>query len=240
MQHKTQGIVLNVGKYSDTYAIVHAYTRDFGRVAYLLPKNRGKKSGIKGSLFFPLSVLSLDVEHLPLREIQRPKEAERLFPLYDLCTNVNKVSMAFFLSEFLSKVLRESDKNELLFDFLKHSVETLEETTGGLANFHLALMLGLTHYLGILPNLDNYKTDSYFDLMNGEFVQNTPLHNHYLNKAQSAYLTTFRRIHYGNMHLFRMSRNNRNAIVDILLDYYRLHVYDFPPLKSLDVLRELF
>jgi DNA repair protein RecO (recombination protein O) len=28
-------------------------------------------------------------------------------------------------------------------------------------------------------------------------------------------------------------------IVDLFLDYYRLHIYDFPPLKSLDILREL-
>jgi len=41
------------------------------------------------------------------------------------------------------------------------------------------------------------------------------------------------------MHLFRLSRNNRNTIVDYLLEYYRLHVYDFPPLKSIDILREL-
>jgi DNA repair protein RecO (recombination protein O) len=46
-------------------------------------------------------------------------------------------------------------------------------------------------------------------------------------------------MHYGNMHLFRLSRQQRNVIVEYLLEYYRLHIYDFPPLKSLEVLREL-
>jgi len=43
----------------------------------------------------------------------------------------------------------------------------------------------------------------------------------------------------GNLPLFRLSRKKRNTIVEYLLEYYRLHIYDFPPLKSLDVLREL-
>jgi len=47
------------------------------------------------------------------------------------------------------------------------------------------------------------------------------------------------RMNYGNMHLFGLSRSNRNTILDYLLEYYRLHVYDFPPLKSVDILRVL-
>lgn len=240
MLHKTQGIVLSVSSYSDVYSIVHVFTRDFGRVAYLLPKKGGRKSKTKTSLFFPLSVLTIDVEHLPLREIQRLKDAERLLPLHDVCTNVTKTSMVFFLSEFLSKVLRETHENTLVYEYLKNSVETLEELDKGLANFHLALMFGLTRFLGIYPNLDNYHKNTYFDLMNGEFVGVRPTHNHYLQPAQSAYLKLLSRMSYTNMHLYKLSRNDRNVIVENLLAYYRLHVYDFPAMKSLEVLRELF
>lgn len=239
MLHKTQAIVLGVAKYSDTYSIVHTFTRDFGRVSYLLPKTHGKKSKIKTSLFFPLSVLNVEVEHLPLREIQRLKDAERLFPLHSICTDVNKVSLSFFLSEFLSRVLRETNDNGVLFDYLCHSVAFLEATHKVPANFHLAFMMGLTRFLGIYPNMEKYTTEAYFDLLNAEFVDHTPLHKHFLSKKQSVYLCYFRRIHYGNMHLFRLSRTDRNVIIDMLLTYYRLHVYDFPALKSLDILREL-
>lgn len=239
MLFKTEGIVLGTTSYSDTYSIAHIFTRDFGRVSYLLPRG-GKRSKVKGSFFFPFSVLAMDVEHLPLREVQRVKDVELQFPLHDLCTNLTKVSLAFFLSEFLSRILRETNDNELLFDYLKNSVETLERTGRGLANFHLAFMFGLTRFMGIYPNVHDHITGAYFDLLNGEFVAGKPLHPHYLNRQQSAGLTYFQRIHYGNMHLFRLSRNDRNRIVDNLLVYYRLHVYDFPSLKSLDVLRELF
>lgn len=239
MLHKTEGIVLGTTSYSDAYSIAHLFTRDFGRVSYLLPMSRGKKTKIRTSLFFPLSVLHLEVEHMPLRDVQRLKEAERQFPLYELCTNMTKVSLAFFISEFLSFVLRESDNNELTFDYLKNSVETLEAAEKGLANFHLALMMGLTRFLGIYPNTEFTGEYSFFDLQNGEFVVSEPIHSYYLKRRESAYLRDLHRINYGNMHLFKLSRNNRNEIVDQLLDYYRLHVCNFPPLKSLEVLREM-
>ncbi|WP_298650855.1 DNA repair protein RecO C-terminal domain-containing protein [uncultured Proteiniphilum sp.] len=239
MLHKTEGIVLGTTSYSDAYSIAHLFTRDFGRVSYLLPMSRGKKPKIRTSLFFPLSVLHMEVEHMPLREVQKLKDAERQFPLYELCTNMTKVSLAFFISEFLSFILRESGHNELAFDYLKNSVETLEAAEKGLANFHLALMMGLTRFLGIYPNTEFAGEHSFFDLQNGEFVVNEPRHSYYLNRRESSYLRDLYRIHYGNMHLFRLSRNNRNVIVDQLLDYYRLHVCNFPPLKSLEVLREM-
>lgn len=239
MHHKTEGIVLGVNSYNDVYSIAHLFTRDFGKVSYLLPLSRGKKTKIRSSLFFPLSVLRLEVEHMPLRDVQRLKDVERLLPLHDMCTQMTKVSLAFFISEFLSFVLRESDNNEPAFDYLKHSVEILEVAEKGLANFHLALMMGLTRFLGIHPNTELAGEHFFFDLQHGEFVLNEPLHPYYLNRNESEYLRDLYRINYGNMHLFKLSRNNRNEIVDQLLDYYRLHVYNFPPLKSLEVLREM-
>ncbi|HBX46129.1 DNA repair protein RecO [Limibacterium fermenti] len=239
MLFKTQGIVLGTSKYSDTYSISQVFTRDFGRVSYLVPK-RGRKSKIKASLFYPLSMLDMQVEHVPLRDIQRLKEVECRLPVYEGDTDMTKWSISFFLSEFLSRVLRETGRDEWLFTYLENSVETLHAASHGVANFHLAFLFGLSRCMGIYPNMDTYRTGAYFDLLNGEFVQKQPLHPHYLSKSLSADLTLIRRINYANMHLFRLSKNDRNTIIDYLLAYYRLHLYDFPPLKSLEVLREMF
>ena len=84
MHYKTEGIVLSNAGYNDKYSITHVFTRDFGRVSYLLPKIRGRRSKINPALFSPLSILNLEVEHLPLREIQRLKEADRQTLLYDI------------------------------------------------------------------------------------------------------------------------------------------------------------
>ncbi|MEA5082092.1 MAG: DNA repair protein RecO C-terminal domain-containing protein [Dysgonamonadaceae bacterium] len=240
MFHKTEGIVLSCATYNDKFSIVHVYTKEFGNVSYLLPRSKNKRSKLKTSLFFPLSVLDLEVEHLPLRDIQRLKEAERQFPLYELCTNPSKISISFFLSDFLTKVLRESEGNQYLFYYLKQSITILENLSRGLANFHIAFLYRMTGYMGIEPKLDNHNKASFFDLMSGELVESHPFHSHFLDKAQSKYLQRLSRINFRNMHLFKLSRADRNIIIDNMITYYRLHVYDFPILKSLEVLRELF
>jgi DNA repair protein RecO (recombination protein O) len=37
-----------------------------------------------------------------------------------------------------------------------------------------------------------------------------------------------------------MSRQQRQRCLTIVMDYYRLHLPDFPQMKSLEVLQELF
>ena len=240
MHHKTEGIVIAVNKYNDRFSMTQVFTSHFGRVTYLLPISKSKKSKINRAIFFPLSIVDLEVEHFPLRQIHRLKEAQRQLPLYSININPVKVSIAFFLSEFLTKVLQETTENNIIFNFLKESIITLEYSEKGLANFHIAFMFLLAQFLGLSPNLDNYSTGFYFDLMNGNYSMSRPNHLHFLNPTESEYLNTLKRINFDNMHCFALSQSNRNTILNAMLDYYRIHVYDFPEIKSLEILRELY
>ena len=240
MFYKTQGIVLSIIKYNDKFSIAQVFTADFGRTAYLLPISKSKKRKINQALFFPLSVIDMEVEHFPLREIHRLKDVQRQFPLYSINVSVVKLSISFFLSEFLTKILQDTNENKVIFSFIKDSIIRLEEKDKGLANFHLVFMFHLAQFLGIAPNLDGYSEDSFFDLLNGAYSQSKLLHNHYLHLNQSRYLNVFKRIDYDNMHLYKLSQSDRNTIINFMLDYYRMHVYDFPEIKSLEVLRELY
>ena len=240
MFHKTQGIVLSTTRYNDRFSIAQVFTSDFGRMAYLLPFSKSKKQKINPALFFPLSVIDMEVEHFPLRQIHRLKDVQRQFPLYSINVNVIKLSITFFLSELLTRILQETNENQILFSYIKNSIITLEEKEKGLANFHLAFMFNLAQFLGIAPNLDKYEKSSFFDLLNGQYSFGRPIHNHFLNISQSNFLNVFKRIDYKNMHLYKLSQSDRNIIINYMLDYYRIHVYDFPEIKSLEVLRELY
>ena len=48
------------------------------------------------------------------------------------------------------------------------------------------------------------------------------------------------RMDYATMHLFRLSRGERNRMVEVIIRYYRIHLPGFPEPRSLAVLRELF
>ncbi|MBB4037308.1 DNA repair protein RecO (recombination protein O) [Dysgonomonas hofstadii] len=240
MLYKTKGLVLNTINYNDKYVLVQVFTESFGRVTYMVSKAKGRNSKAPRSLFSPLAVLDLEVEHQASRDIQRVREARSEFYLYDISADLSKTSMAFFLSEFLSRVLRDTNDSQLLFSFLEQSVQILEMTDKSIANYHLIFMLKLSHFLGFYPNLEEYRENDLFDMINGEFVSFQPLHRHFLNRYDSKALSMLARISYENMHKFAFSRHDRLNIINRMLEYYRLHLYDFPALKSLDILHELF
>lgn len=206
----------------------------------MVSKAKSKSSKVPRSLFSPLALLDLEVEHQTSRDVQRIREARPEAHLYEISGDMSKTSMAFFLSEFLTRVLRDTNDSKLLFDFLFQSVQILDMTDKSIANYHLVFMLKLSHFMGFYPNLEEYRENGLFDMINGEFVMYQPLHRHFLNRHESKALSLLARISYENMHHFVFSRQDRITIINRITEYYRLHLYDFPALKSLDVLHELF
>ena len=240
MLHKTQGIVLNTINYSDKYILAPIYTNMFGRVTYMIPKTKGKSSKVQKSLFSPMSILDLEVEHQYSKDIQRVREAQNAYPLFSIPTNMVKTSVVFFLSEFLNRILKDTDEHQMIFNYLNYSIQVLEQSEKGLANYHIVFMLKLSQFLGFYPNFEDYNKGDIFDMLNGIYVSSQPLHRHFVNRTESETLAMLARINYENMHHFLFSQQDRVNIVNRMLEYYRIHLHDFPTIKSTEILHELF
>lgn len=216
------------------------YTEAFGRASYLVSRTRSKRGGLSKALFAPLTVWELEVDHQPKRELHRIKEAHACFPLTDVAGDPVKSMLALFLSEVLFRVVREQESDLRLFQYLYESIHLLEYADKGIANFHLVFLLGLLQPLGIFPNVEAYHPGDYFDMLNGLFTDALPLHSHFLNESDSAVFVRLLRIGFDNMALFGFSRQDRHVILQYILAYYRLHLPDFPEIKSLSILQSLF
>lgn len=240
MLHKTRGIVLHTIPYGDRYLIVAIYTEAFGRVGYLVIPARRGKSGIPQALLMPLSLLELEVEHRNDRDLQRIHEARSLSTLAALQTHPAKNAEALFLSEVLYRVIREKESDPPLFHYLFDAVRHLETADAGIANFHLTFLFRLTVYLGIRPNRETYAEGRYFDLIEGIFTDEVPLHGRYLSPDDSRVMARLTRMTFANMSLFSFSHRERSAILGHIIDYYRHHLPGLPEFKSLEVLRALF
>lgn len=237
---KTRGIVLHSIPYNDTYAIIYMYTEAFGRASYLVARSRGKKSTVSKALFMPLSVVEMEVEHLNKRELHRIRETKLCYPLTDLFCNPVKNVLALFLSEVLFRVVKDTEPDSRLFEFLYESIRMLEFAESGVANFHLVFLLRLLQYLGIYPNAESYAPGAYFDMLNGVFADRIPMHRHYLNREESIIFFRLLKISFENMSLYSFSRQDRVGIVNRVLEYYRLHLPEFTEIKSLSVMQSLF
>lgn len=241
MLQKTQGIVLRTVKYKDASWIADVYTDVAGRVSFLVPVPRSRKASVKAVLFQPLALVELEADFRANASIYKIKEAKSWHPFTTLPYDPYKSAIALFLSEFLCRAIRAEDDNRALFAYLQHSIVWLDECRTGFANFHLVFLMRLSRFLGLYPNLEGYSSGCYFDLLNACFTTLRPVgHSHYIGPAEAARLTTLMRMNYDTMHLFAMSRVERMRCLSVIEQYYRLHLPDFPELKSLEVLKELF
>ncbi len=240
MLYKTRGIVLHSLPYNDKYMIITIYTEEFGRTAYLVASARGKKTNVSRLVLQPLAVLDLEVEHQNSRDIQRIKEAKPCQLLTQLRYHPVKNAITLFLSEVLFRIIQEREANRPLFDFLFRSISWLEIADAGVANFHLTFLLQLATYLGIRPSNKSFLENSYFDLQNGVFTKTVPTHTNFLSKHDSIVFERLMRMSYENMSLYAFTRQERTNIIRHILDYYRLHLPDFPEIKSLPIMQSLF
>ena len=241
MLQKTKGIVLHTLKYNDTSIIVDMYTELFGRASFLVTVPRSRKAAVKSVLFQPLSFIEFEADYRPNATLYRVKEAKSFYPFSSIPYDPYKSSIVLFLAEFLYRAVREEAENRPLFAYLQHSIIWLDECRDNFANFHLVFLMRLSRFLGLYPNLEDYQKGDYFDMLNACFTPLRPqLHSSYILPEEASRLIMLMRMNYETMHLFAMNRAERTRCLTIMNEYYRLHLPDFPVLKSLEVLKELF
>lgn len=239
MLTKTEAIVLHSFKFGENKIVVDLFTRSNGRISVITPLSKSSKAKIKKQLFQPMTILEITAD---IRKANMPKltDARILYPFTSIPFDPFKLSISLFISEFLYRSLRVQQADEPLFAYIVNSIMWLDSCSEGFSNFHLVFTMRLTRFLGFYPNLDDNGEGAYFDLMAGCFTRMVPLHRDFLQPESANLICLMLRMDFFNMHLFRLSRNDRNSLLNVILHYYRLHLPDFPEMKSLSVLRELF
>ena len=240
MLTKTQAIVLHSLKYGESRLIVDMFTRTFGRQSFIVSIPKTSKSKIKKQFFQPLTLLEIETDIRPKLQLQKLADVRMLTPFASIPFEPDKLAISLFVAEFLYYALRSEQRNELLYDYLEYSIMWLDGQQTSYANFHLVFLLRLTRFLGFYPNLDDFEEGDYFDLRESEFMRNTPVHRDFLQPEEAQKVQLMMRMDFPTMHLFRMSHHDRNRLLEISIKYYRLHLPDFPEMKSIEVLQALY
>ena len=240
MLTKTQAIVLHSLKYGESRLIVDMFTRAFGRQSFIVSIPKTAKSKIKKQFFQPLTLLEIETDLRPKLQLQKLNDVRLLSPFASIPFEPNKLAISLFVAEFLYYALRSEQRNELLYDYLENSIMWLDGQQTNFANFHLVFLLRLTRFLGFYPNLDDYEDGDYFDLRESEFMRNPPVHRDFLHPEEAQKVQLMMRMDFPTMHLFRMSHDDRNRLLEVSIKYYRLHLPDFPEMKSIEVLQALY
>ena len=238
MLTKTQAIVLHYFPYSDSGKIVHLYTKDKGRVSVFV--RTSKRSATKMSFLQPFSVVEITIDGKPNHTMQYVKECNAAAVFSSIPFNPVKSAVTLFLAEILYKTLKEQIADENLFDFLEQSIVFFDKCTNGIANFHLIFLLQFSKFLGFEPNVENYDENAFFDLKNGAIYPENPPHTFFLSQEETKIFVQLLRFNFSTMHILKLSRTQRQTILEQILLFYRLHLPEFSNIKSLEVLKQIF
>ena len=135
--YKARGIVLGTLKYGEKGVIVHMLTDLYGRQSYMVQGVGSRGRGSKLALFQPMFALEFEGLESPKMQMHRFGEVHSGVVLESTPFDVKKSTIALFMAEVLHRLVKESEANEMLFDFVWGSIEALDAATEGVANFHL-------------------------------------------------------------------------------------------------------
>jgi len=240
MIEKTRGIILNQIKYTDSGIIARLYTRKFGRQSFLIRGMRNRKAGKHNILFQPMYILDLEISYKESREMNVLKEFSVSYSPYEIYSDIKKSSVAIFLGEVLTSVLREESSHEEMYDYIEKSIIFFDRCREDYANFHIAFLAGLSSFLGFEPGIRENENDSFFDMSNGIFVPLPPVHGNYANPDVSGILAQVFLASYESISKITLNGAMRNEVLDTLLRYYSLHLSGLKKINSLEVLKEVF
>lgn len=245
MKETITGIVLGTVKHSDRHNVTSIYTRERGRMAFLTPAATTGRSRQTSARIQPLSLIEAQANISSTRDIHNLSSILPIKVWRTIYYEPLKSTVSLFLSEFLTRLLKDAHPEPHLWDFIANSISILDATENRIeaANFHITFLVSLSFMMGIQPDISEYSEGMEFDMQSGTMVYPFSALTHYslrIDAESSAFLPTLLRINYANARIFRFSGKERSELIEMILKYYGLHFPGCKNLKSLDVLKEIF
>lgn len=240
MVFSTQGIVLHRFKYSDEKTIVKIYTEKFGLQSYLIYGASSKKARQTLSILQALFLIDMQVYHNEKRDLQKLKEVSNAFPFTSIPFDIYKSSVSIFLAEFLMSILNENDIDEDLFLFLTEAIKIYDNNNEKHLNFHILLLFKMCAYFGINPENNFSFEKTTFDLEAGKFITGIPNHKNFADVSLSLLIHKLFSINLKDNKSFTLNNLERRGLLNIIINFYRIHLGKPKNLKTLKVLQEIF
>ncbi|WP_375251773.1 DNA repair protein RecO [Dokdonia donghaensis] len=235
---KTEAIVFSALKYGEADLIVKAFTKSSGVKSYLLRNIlKSKKGKLRVAMFQPLTHLEIEANHKDKGTLESIREAKVITHYTSLHTQVAKSAIVFFISDMLRSSVQEEEENAPLFEFLVASSLWLD-LHSDIANFHLLFLVKLSGYLGFYPD-DSEAHHLYFNLLDGYF-ESSERTLYSRSGEEIELLKRFLGINFDALTQIKLNQKQRTSFLNILLQYYELHLQGFKKPRSLAVLNSIF
>ena len=237
MDDTIQGIVLQSIRYGDTSLIVKVFTRSLGLRSYMVKGAFNRNSKSRAALFQNLHLINYVEANKPNKGSLGYLKDVQLTTVYQSIPFVmNKSAILMYVSELLSKTIIEQEQNEAMFDFIVRSLLWLDLVEQDYANFALFFTLELTRHLGFYPKA-NHETGYCFDMMEGSFAHDLPVHPYYFDKENAQLLSQMLNVSIDEACRMPLRVSQRRELLDGLIVFMRLHAPVMNDFHSHEVLK---
>lgn len=225
MKQTDIGIFLHRTSFSESSVIATFYTQNEGIQKFVFQGAKKKNNNL-----FPLNICELTFYRRPDSELGKLTQADSFVVLDSIISNPVKSVTAFFIADVIRHSLQTNEKETETFHFLHRSILELHQADE-LGTFPLVFLVNFTPFIGIHPSMSN-EIPLYFNLKEGEFHSDYR-HGELYEEGENV------------KHLFALFCHReiplsfRKKALEILLNYYRLHIPGFDVSKSLEIIREV-
>ena len=219
MTERVNAYVLSSRKFKDSLRLAHVFTLEYGVQTFLF---RTGKKGENISYFQPLNTIQFSGKKSEGKlEIAKDMSLNEIYS--SIPFQVEKTTVALFISEFLYRCLPEHYVNKEVFDLIKKTTQRLEnvEKTGTLP-IHFVAQFALE--MGFLSNeyelsFENNRSDEAHLHQSLKLFISAPLETEVVSN---------------------LNRDQRKSLLEELIAYCSLHLDTSIRLNSLEMFHEIF
>ncbi len=233
---KTRGIVFRAVKYGETSVIADIFTEEKGLCSFIGGGVRSARARMPFNLFQSMTVVDLVAYHREGSGANRLKELRAAEIWRAIPFDIRRGAVTLFMAEVCRKSIQEEEEHGALFDFLLGHLRWLDATPHPIANLHLHFLLGLSGFLGFQPQPPEESGELFFDLTDGSFSPVPPPHAMLLEPEQSHQMLALLESPLELVHEIQLSRPQRKALLNKLLQFYQLQLPGFKEVNTPEVL----
>lgn len=233
-------VVLHTFKHKESGIILQAYTNKGGRESFFIKS--GKSSAKKQilSLLHPLSILEGALSSRSFGELKTLKEFDSVSKLSSIRSSITKAAIAIFISEIISKTIREVEQNVEMFNFLEESIIELEQINEGASNFHLYFLVKYVALLGYMPEVPVVTQGMLFDIQSAEYSKDQTNLSQMFPMEESNLLWKLSLTDVSELYKIKISGELRYRFLQEMIRYLSYHTGHEINAGSLNVLHEVF
>ena len=228
MKQLDEAIFIHRIPYSESSLIVTFLTKEHGYHKFLF--KGGKK---KSHQLYPLSVSEIEFYARKESDLWNVTSAEPAF-VQNIQFDPVKSTIAFFIADVLNMVLRGTEKDISLYNFVRESIQQLNDEEE-LGLFPSLFLIGLTKQLGVQPLIEDEK-NKWFDLKAGSIGSYKEIDTLSIEGVLVDVIISKLN---DKQRLVELNKIQRQELLRGMIDYYKIHVPGFKEPVTCDIVREI-